>query len=140
MDSSKKIAAEFIGTFWLVLGGCGSAVLAAGVPEVGIGYLGVALAFGLTVVTGAYAFGHISGGHFNPAVAASACGSPGASRPMDLVTYWIAQICSEASRRAAVLYLIASGGAGLRSPRHAGVSPPTAMAITRRSTTRCWRD
>src|ERR1700712_4342977 len=68
MDNSKKIAAEFLGTFWLVLGGCGSAVLAAGVANVGIGYLGVSLAFGLTVVTGAYAFGHISGGHFNPAV------------------------------------------------------------------------
>ena len=68
MDNSRKLAAEFIGTFWLVLGGCGSAVLAAGVPDVGIGYAGVALAFGLTVLTGAYAFGHISGGHFNPAV------------------------------------------------------------------------
>ena len=68
MDSSSKLAAEFIGTFWLVLGGCGSAVLAAGVPDVGIGYAGVALAFGLTVLTGAYALGHISGGHFNPAV------------------------------------------------------------------------
>src|SRR5881409_37430 len=68
MGMSRKLAAEFIGTFWLVLGGCGSAVLAAGVPDVGIGYAGVALAFGLTVLTGAYAFGHISGGHFNPAV------------------------------------------------------------------------
>ena len=68
MDGSRKLAAEFIGTFWLVLGGCGSAVLAAGVPDVGIGYAGVALAFGLTVLTGAYALGHISGGHFNPAV------------------------------------------------------------------------
>src|SRR4249919_2551888 len=68
MDSSRKLAVEFIGTFWLVLGGCGSAVLAAGVPEVGIGYAGVALAFGLTVLTGAYALGNISGGHFNPAV------------------------------------------------------------------------
>jgi aquaporin Z len=68
MDISRKLGAEFIGTFWLVLGGCGSAVLAAGIPNVGIGYAGVALAFGLTVVTGAYAFGHISGAHFNPAV------------------------------------------------------------------------
>jgi hypothetical protein len=65
---SRKLAAEFLGTFWLVLGGCGAAVLAAGVPMVGIGYAGVALAFGLTVLTGAYAFGHISGAHFNPAV------------------------------------------------------------------------
>ena len=68
MNMSRKLAAEFIGTFWLVLGGCGAAVLAAGVPHMGIGYAGVALAFGLTVLTGAYAFGHISGAHFNPAV------------------------------------------------------------------------
>lgn len=64
----KKLVAEFIGTMWLVLGGCGSAVLASGIPNIGIGLVGVALAFGLTVLTGAYAFGHISGGHFNPAV------------------------------------------------------------------------
>ena len=64
----KKLLAEFIGTFWLVLGGCGSAVLAAGFPDVGIGFVGVAFAFGLTVLTMAYAVGHISGGHFNPAV------------------------------------------------------------------------
>ena len=64
----KRNFAEFIGTFWLVLGGCGAAVFAAGVPELGIGYAGVAAAFGLTVLTGAYALGHISGGHFNPAV------------------------------------------------------------------------
>jgi aquaporin Z len=64
----SKIAAEFIGTFWLVLGGCGSAVLAAAFPQAGIGLLGVSLAFGLTVLTGAYALGPISGGHFNPAV------------------------------------------------------------------------
>ena len=64
----QKLGAEFIGTFWLVLGGCGSAVLAAGVADVGIGWLGVSFAFGLTVMTMAYAVGHISGGHFNPAV------------------------------------------------------------------------
>ena len=64
----KKYFAEFFGTFWLVFGGCGSAVLAAGIPELGIGYAGVSLAFGLTVLTRAYAVGHISGGHFNPAV------------------------------------------------------------------------
>jgi hypothetical protein len=68
---SRRLGAEFIGTFWLVLGGCGSAVLTANFPDVGIGILGVALAFGLTVLTMAYAFGHISGGHFNPAPAAS---------------------------------------------------------------------
>jgi aquaporin Z len=64
----RRLSAEFVGTFWLVLGGCGSAVLAAKFPDVGIGLLGVALAFGLTVLTMAYAFGHVSGGHFNPAV------------------------------------------------------------------------
>ena len=68
MPLSNRLAAEFVGTFWLVLGGCGSAVLAAGFPQLGIGFVGVSLAFGLTVVTGAYAFGPISGGHFNPAV------------------------------------------------------------------------
>jgi aquaporin Z len=65
---TRPLLAEFIGTFWVVFGGCGSAVLAAGFPELGIGFAGVALAFGLTVVTMAYALGHISGGHFNPAV------------------------------------------------------------------------
>lgn len=64
----KRLGAEFLGTFWLVFGGCGSAVLAAGVPELGIGFAGVALAFGLTVLTMAYAVGHISGAHFNPAI------------------------------------------------------------------------
>ncbi len=68
MSLSKKLGAEFLGTFWLVLGGCGSAVLAAAFPELGIGFHGVALAFGLTVLTGVYAIGHISDGHFNPTV------------------------------------------------------------------------
>src|SRR5919205_3851914 len=67
-DMSRRVVAEFFGTFWLVLGGCGAAVLAAKFPDTGIGFLGVAFAFGLTVLTMAYAFGHISGGHFNPAV------------------------------------------------------------------------
>ena len=67
-DMTRRVVAEFFGTFWLVLGGCGAAVLAAGFPALGIGFLGVAFAFGLTVLTMAYAVGHISGGHFNPAV------------------------------------------------------------------------
>ena len=67
-DISRRVLAEFFGTFWLVLGGCGAAVLAAAFPALGIGFLGVAFAFGLTVLTMAYAVGHISGGHFNPAV------------------------------------------------------------------------
>src|SRR4051812_42616819 len=68
MPLTKRLSAEFIGTLWLVLGGCGSAVLAAAFPNLGIGFVGVSLAFGLTVLTGAYALGHISGAHFNPAV------------------------------------------------------------------------
>jgi aquaporin Z len=116
MDNSKKIAAEFLGTFWLVLGGCGSAVLAAGVPDVGIGYLGVALAFGLTVVTGAYAFGHISGGHFNPAVSFGVFAA-GRMTSMDMITYWVAQLLGGIVA-GGVLYLIASGGPGFDA--HAG--------------------
>ena len=110
MDSSKKIAAEALGTFWLVLGGCGSAVLAAGVPDVGIGYLGVSLAFGLTVLTGAYAFGHISGGHFNPAVTFGLYAA-GRFPAKDVPIYWIAQLLGGIAG-AGVLYLIASGTAG----------------------------
>jgi aquaporin Z len=107
MDSSKKIVAEFLGTFWLVLGGCGSAVLAAGVPDVGIGYAGVALAFGLTVLTGAYAFGHVSGGHFNPAVTFGLYAA-GRFDAKDIAAYWIAQLLGGIAA-AAVLYVIASG-------------------------------
>jgi aquaporin Z len=110
MDMSRRLAAEFIGTFWLVLGGCGAAVLAAGIANVGIGYAGVALAFGLTVVTGAYAFGHISGAHFNPAITLGLWA--GGRFPMgDVVPYWIAQVAG-AVAAAAVLYAIASGTAG----------------------------
>jgi aquaporin Z len=110
MDIARKLVAEFLGTGWLVLGGCGSAVLAAAVPNLGIGYHGVALAFGLTVVTGAYAFGHISGAHFNPAISLGLC----AARrfPMrDLIPYWIAQVAGGIAA-AAILYAIASGAAG----------------------------
>jgi aquaporin Z len=104
-----KLAAEFIGTFWLVLGGCGSAVLAATFPQVGIGLLGVSLAFGLTVLTGAYALGPISGGHFNPAVSVGlwAGGRFPASR---LLPYIVAQVLGGIAG-AGVLFIIASGNA-----------------------------
>ena len=87
----KKYFAEFFGTFWLVFGGCGSAVLAAGIPELGIGYAGVSLAFGLTVLTMAYAVGHISGGHFNPAVSIGLLVG-GRFNAKDLHTYIISKV------------------------------------------------
>jgi aquaporin Z len=102
----KKLMAEFIGTFWLVLGGCGSAVLAAGIPDIGIGLVGVSLAFGLTVLTGAYALGHISGGHFNPAVSIGLWVG-GRFDKKDVVPYIISQVLGGAFG-AAVLYLIVS--------------------------------
>lgn len=106
----KECGAEFLGTFWLVLGGCGSAVLAAAFPELGIGLLGVSLAFGLTVVTMAYAVGHISGGHFNPAVSVGlwAGGRLPASK---LLPYIVAQVLGGLAA-GGVLYLIATGKAG----------------------------
>lgn len=110
MPLSKRLLAEFFGTFWLVLGGCGSAVLAAAFPDVGIGLLGVALAFGLTVLTMAYAIGHISGCHLNPAVTLGLWTGkrfPG----RELLPYWLAQVIG-AIVAAAVLYVIASGKAG----------------------------
>jgi len=107
---SKRLAAEFLGTFWLVLGGCGSAVLAAAFPEVGIGFLGVALAFGLTVLTMAYAIGHISGCHLNPAVSIGLWAG-GRFPARDLAPYIIAQVIG-AITGAAVLFVIASGKAG----------------------------
>jgi aquaporin Z len=110
MPLSKKLGAEFIGTFWLVLGGCGSAVLAAKFPEIGIGLVGVALAFGLTVVTMAYAVGHISGGHFNPAVTIGLFAG-GRIPAGELLPYILAQLAG-AIVAALVLYLIASGKAG----------------------------
>jgi aquaporin Z len=106
----NKYLAEFIGTFWLVLGGCGSAVLAAGFPEVGIGLLGVSLAFGLTVLTMAYAIGHISGCHLNPAVSIGLWAS-GRFAAAELPGYIAAQVAG-AIVAAAVLYLIASGAPG----------------------------
>ena len=110
MPMSKRLAAEFIGTLWLVLGGCGSAVLAAAFPGLGIGFVGVALAFGLTVLTMAYAIGHVSGCHLNPAVSVGLCVG-GRFPATDLVPYIVAQVLG-ATAGAGVLYLIASGHAG----------------------------
>ena len=107
---SKKLAAEFFGTFWLVFGGCGAAVLAAGFPHLGIGFAGVALAFGLTVVTMAYAVGGISGGHFNPAISFGLA-IAGRFSWAELIPYWVAQVVGGAAG-AGVLYLIASGQPG----------------------------
>ncbi len=108
MYNSRKLAAEFLGTFWLVLGGCGAAVLAAGVADVGIGWAGVSLAFGLTVLTGAYAFGHISGAHFNPAVTFGIFVA-GRMPARDVIPYWIAQVLGGLAA-GGVLYMIANGG------------------------------
>lgn len=106
---SKRLFAEFLGTFWLVFGGCGSAVLAAAFPELGIGFSGVALAFGLTVLTMAYAVGGISGGHFNPAVSVGLM-MAGRFEAKDLLPYVIAQLIG-AIVASAALYLIVSGKA-----------------------------
>ncbi|MBT2160415.1 aquaporin Z [Zobellia barbeyronii] len=106
----KKLVAEFIGTLWLVLGGCGSAVLAAGFPELGIGFVGVALAFGLTVITMAYAIGHISGCHLNPAVSIGLWVG-GRFDGKELVPYIIAQVLGGIAG-AGILYVIASGQPG----------------------------
>ncbi len=110
MSMWTRCGAEFVGTFWLVLGGCGSAVLAAGVPDVGIGLLGVSLAFGLTVLTMAFAIGHVSGCHLNPAVSIGLAVA-GRFRTADLPGYVLAQVLG-AVAGAGVLYLIASGQAG----------------------------
>ncbi len=107
---TRKLAAEFIGTFWLVFGGCGSAVLAAAFPALGIGFAGVALAFGLSVLTMVYAVGHISGGHFNPAVTAGMWAN-GRLPASHVLPYWLSQVLG-AVVASAVLYVIASGKAG----------------------------
>src|SRR5580692_8559226 len=110
MPLSKRAIAEFIGTFWLVFGGCGSAVLAAGFPKVGIGFLGVALAFGLTVLTMAFAIGHISGCHLNPAVSVGLV--VGKRFPAsELLPYVIAQVLGGIAG-SGVLYVIANGKEG----------------------------
>src|SRR5690606_25234409 len=110
MSLTKRTLAELIGTFWLVLGGCGSAVLAAGFPELGIGFAGVALAFGLTVLTMAYAIGHISGCHLNPAVSIGLAAG-GRFDAKELPAYIIAQVIG-ATLAAYLLYVIASGQDG----------------------------
>ncbi len=123
MTLSRKLAAEFLGTFWLTFGGCGSAVLAAAFPELGIGFHGVALAFGLTVLTGAYAFGPISGGHFNPAVSAGLAAA-GRFSWTEFVPYVVAQV---AGAIVAAGLLISSRAA--RKPlRSRAASPRTALA------------
>src|SRR5580693_5466482 len=109
-DMSRRVVAEFFGTFWLTFGGCGAAVLAAGFPSLGIGFLGVAFAFGLTVLTMAYAVGHISGGHFNPAVTVGLWAG-GRFSSAGVVPYVIAQVAG-AIVAAAALYWIASGKPG----------------------------
>lgn len=110
MPISKRLLAEFFGTFWLVFGGCGSAVLAAAYPELGIGFAGVALAFGLTVLTMAFAIGHISGCHLNPAVTLGL--AVGKRFPTgEIVQYWVAQVIG-AVAAAGILFVIASGKAG----------------------------
>lgn len=103
----NKLSAEAFGTFWLVFGGCGSAIFAAGIPELGIGYMGVAFAFGLTVLTMAYAVGPISGGHFNPAVSLGLA-IAGRFEWSELIPYWIAQLVGGIAA-AFLLYIIASG-------------------------------
>src|ERR1700692_340096 len=113
MSLSRRATAEFLGTFWLVLGGCGSAVLAAAFPSTGIGFLGVALAFGLTVLTMAYAIGHISGCHLNPAGSVGLW--TGKRMPTaDLLPYILAQVLGGIAG-AAVLFVIASGKAGFNA-------------------------
>ncbi len=129
----RQLSAEAFGTFWLVLGGCGSAVLAAAFPEVGIGLLGVSLAFGLTVLTMAYAVGGISGGHFNPAVSLGLA-LAGRFEMRNLVPYWVAQVAG-AIAAAAVLYVIVAGkadfaGVGGFASNGYGAASPDGFGLT----------
>jgi aquaporin Z len=110
MPMPRRLGAEFFGTFWLTFAGCGSAVLAAGFPTLGIGFLGVSFAFGLSVLTMAYAVGHISGGHFNCAVTIGLCAAS-RFKATDVIPYLIAQVLG-AIVAAAVLYAVASGKPG----------------------------
>jgi aquaporin Z len=138
MTITQRLAAEFVGTLWLVLGGCGSAVLAAAFPSLGIGFVGVSLAFGLTVLTMAYALGHVSGAHFNPAVTIGLF-TGGRFPARDILPYILAQVLG-AIAGAGILYVIASGapgftlaggfasnGYGAHSPGHYGL---LACAVT----------
>jgi aquaporin Z len=123
---SRKLAAEFVGTFWLVFGGCGSAVVAAAFPQLGIGFVGVAFAFGLTVLTMAYAVGGISGGHFNPAISLGLAIAD-CFKWAELIPYWIVQVIGGFAG-AAVLYVIASGApnftaGGFASNGYGALSP-----------------
>ena len=125
-DMQRRLTAEFIGTFWLVFGGCGSAVVSAGFPQLGIGFVGVAFAFGLTVLSMAYAVGHISGGHFNPAVTLGLW-SAGRCADKHVIPYIVVQVVA-AIVAAAFLYLIASGKpgwvpGGFASNGYAALSP-----------------
>jgi len=129
----KKYLAELFGTFWLVFGGCGSAIFAAGYPELGIGFVGVSLAFGLTVLTMAYAVGHISGGHFNPAVSFGLWAG-GKFSAKDLVPYIVSQVVG-AILAACALYLIVSGkegfdGIGTFAANGYGENSPDGYSIT----------
>ena len=143
MSVVKRAVAELLGTFWLVFGGCGSAVLAAAFPEVGIGLVGVSLAFGLTVVTMAYAVGHISGGHFNPAVTLGLLAG-GRVKGGDVVPYILAQLIGAVLAAAALAYIasgngtdavaggLAANGLGEHSPGHysQGVAFVTEFLLT----------
>lgn len=125
-DTQRRLTAEFVGTFWLVFGGCGSAVVSAAFPQLGIGFVGVALAFGLTVLSMAYAVGHISGGHFNPAVTLGLW-SAGRCANKHVIPYVVTQVTA-ATLAAALLYLIASGkpdwvAGGFASNGYGGLSP-----------------
>jgi aquaporin Z len=129
----RKLAAECFGTFWLVFGGCGSAVLAAAFPELGIGFAGVALAFGLTVLTMAFAVGHISGGHFNPAVTLGLWAG-GRFPAKDVIGYIIAQVVGGIIAAAFCTWLPAVKPALMPPP---AALPPTAMANTLRAASPC---